>query len=193
MVQSSNTSKKDSAEVKAAKALKAKKSEEAKAKKAAKKAATKAAAELSLEEHEKTQTAKDDELEQEAIDPMQRQMMEMRQLIGLISCKQSELEAKVGGISTKIHALQMRHVATPMAPIDVDDDAELDPETFSPDAKDNIRLLDSALMTNYKAKNSNLRVWQFCFDTMRHFLQNFRLRWPTLSQRLSFVHHRACM
>ena len=145
------------------------------AKKAAKKAATKAAAEQSLEEHQQAQTAKEDELEQEAIDPMQRQMMEMRQLIGLISCKQSELEAKVGGISTKIHALQMRHVATPMAPIDVDD-AELDPETFSPDAKDNIRLLDSALMTNYKAKNSNLRVWQFCFDTMRHFLQNFRLR-----------------
>ena len=164
MVQSTNTSKKDSAEVKAAKALKAKKSEDAKAKKAAKKAATKQAAEQSLEEHRQSQAEKDDELEQEAIDTVQRQLLEMRELIGLISCKQSELEAKVGGHSTKIHALQMRHVATPMAPIDVDDDAELDPETFSADGKDNIRLLDNAIMTNYKAKNSNLRVWKRCLS-----------------------------
>ena len=104
---------------------------------------------------------------------MQRQLLEMRELIGLISCKQSELEAKVGGHSTKIHALQMRHVATPVAPIDVDDDAELDPETFSPDGKDTLRLLD------------------FCHQ--RHLLPNFRLRWQTLSRRLCFVHHRVCM
>ena len=176
MVQNSNTSKKDSAEVKAAKALKAKKIEDAKAKKAAKKAATKAAAEQSLEEHQQAQTAKEDELEQEAIDPIQRQLLEMRELIGLISCQQSELEAKVRGHSNKIHALQMRHVATPVAPIDVDDDAELDPETFSPDGKDSLRLLDSALMTNYKAKNSNLRVRKN-FSLLRHFSHNSRLRW----------------
>jgi hypothetical protein len=75
----------------------------------------------------------------------------------LISCKQSELEAKVEGYSTKIHALRMRHDAIPVVPID---DAELDPEKFLSDGKDNLRLLDNALMTKYKAKNSNLRVWK---------------------------------
>jgi hypothetical protein len=50
----------------------------------------------------------------------------------------------------------MRHDAIPVVPID---DAELDPEKFLSD-KDNLRLLDNALMTKYKAKNSNLRVWK---------------------------------
>jgi hypothetical protein len=66
--------------VKAAKALKAKKSEVAKAKKAAKKAATKQAAEQSLEEHLQSQTAKEDELELAAVDPMSRQLLEMRKI-----------------------------------------------------------------------------------------------------------------
>ena len=84
--------------------------------------------------------------------------MEMCELLGVMSSKQAELECKVGGHSAKMHALQMRHVATPASPIDVDVEIQVDREIFTPDGKDNLRLLDNALMENYKAKNSNLRV-----------------------------------
>ena len=158
MVKNPSKNKKDSAEDKTANALKAKRSEDARSKKAAKKAAVKAREEQCLEIHEETQAAQDSEAQQIAIDPFQKQLMEMRELLGVMSSKQAELECKVGGHSAKIHALQMRHVATPASPIDVDVEIQVDREIFTPNGKDNLRLLDNALMENYKAKNSNLRV-----------------------------------
>ena len=151
---------KETAEEKAAKALKAKKNEDARAKKLAKKAATKAAAEQSLHAHQDSQRDMDEN--EQDIDPMQTQLVELREVIGGLKSKLIELEAKVDGQSAKIHALQMRHLATPDDPIDVDLEAVVDRETFCADAgKDNLRKLDSALMANYNAKHSNVRVSYF--------------------------------
>ena len=164
MVKNSFKNKKDAAEEKTANALKAKRSEDARSKKAAKKAATKAAEERCLENHEQSQAAQDTEAQQIALDPFQRQLLEMRELLGVMSSKQAELECKVAGHSAKIHALQMRHVATPASAIDVDVEIQVDPEIFTPDGKDNLRQLDNALMENYKVKNSNLRVRQLLIN-----------------------------
>jgi len=161
MVKSTSKKKKESAEEKTANALKVQRREDSRSKKSSKKAATKAAEEQSLESHEQTQSAQDSEAQQDASDPIQRQLLEMRELIGVMSSKQAELECKVGGHSAKIHALQMRHVATPASAIDVDVEIRVDPETFTPDGKDNLQQLDNAIMENYTVKNSNLRVRQF--------------------------------
>ena len=67
-----------SIEVKATKAFKAKKSEDAKAKTAAKGGSNQSS--KALEEHLQSQTAKEDELELAAVDPMSRQLLEMRKI-----------------------------------------------------------------------------------------------------------------
>ena len=157
-------SSKGDAQEKAANALKAKKSEDARSKKAAKKAATKAVAEESLEAHLESQKGKDEEDQQRGIDPVETQLVEMRELIGLLTSKQLEFEAKLGGQSAKIHALQMRHVATIDAPIDVDMEPEVDREASTPDGKDNLRQLDGTIMANYNGKHSNLRVREYYYE-----------------------------
>ena len=47
-------------------------------------------------------------------------------MIGALKSKLVELEAKIDGQSAEIHALQMRHLATPDDPIDVDLEAVVD-------------------------------------------------------------------
>ena len=148
---------KETAEEKAAKILKAKKSEDARVKKLSKKAATKASAEQSLQAHQDSQKAMEDDNEQD-LDPIQNQLVELREVIGALKSKLIEVEAKVDGQSAKIHALQMRHVATPDDPIDVDLEAVVDREIFCDAGKDSVRKLDIALMANYNAKHSNVRV-----------------------------------